>query len=42
MKAFMPELLCRRDRDEDGVNDEFSVRKDLGFLMGMDSWISSI
>ena len=37
----MPELLCRRDRDGDGVNDEFAVRKDLGFLMGTDSWVAS-
>ena len=30
----MPELLCRRDRDRDGVNDEFSFREVLGFPNG--------
>ncbi|KAK9205950.1 hypothetical protein WN943_016221 [Citrus x changshan-huyou] len=27
----MPELLCRRDRDGDGANDEYAVREDFGF-----------
>ena len=30
----MPELLCRRDRDRDGVNYEFSFRELLGFPNG--------
>ena len=30
----MPELLCRRDRDRDGVTDEVVVRKVLGFPNG--------
>ena len=30
----MPELLCRRDRDGDGVDDEYAVREDLVFLNG--------
>ena len=38
----MPELLCRRNRDGDGVNDEYAVREDLVFLMGTDSWVASI
>ena len=38
----MPELLCRRDRDGDGVDDEYAVREDLVFLMRTDSWVASI
>ena len=29
----MPELLCRRDRDRDGVNDEFFLREILSCLI---------
>ena len=34
MEAFIPELLCRRDRDIDRVNDEFSFGEVLGFPNG--------
>ena len=30
----MPKLLCWRDRDGDGVNDEFSFGEVLGFPNG--------
>ncbi|KAK9214564.1 hypothetical protein WN944_006557 [Citrus x changshan-huyou] len=34
MEAFMPELLCRRNRDRDGVNDEFSFGEVSSFPNG--------
>ena len=38
----MPELLCRRDRDGDEVNDGYAVREGLAFLIRTDSWVASI
>ena len=34
MKAFMPELFCRKDRDGDRENDEFYFGEVLGFPKG--------